>query len=71
MKFHGNWQERHDKLAIYIEHDELEKFENNLESFKSYINTRIYDEATNEIDKGIFILEHIEDKYAFNIQNIF
>lgn len=65
------WEKRHDKLAYFIEHDELEKVETELISIKSYMETADYEEAACELDKGIFILEHIEDKYAFNLQNIF
>lgn len=66
-----NWKERHDKLAYFIEHDELEKVETNLISLKSYIETKEYKDSVDELDKGEFILKHIEEKYAFNMQNIF
>ena len=65
------WNERHDKLAYYIEHDELEKVETNLTSLKSYIKSNEYAEAVSELDKSIFVLKHIEDKYVFNLQNVF
>ena len=65
------WNERHDKLAYYIEHDELEKVETNLTSLKSYIKSNDYAEAVSELDKSVFVLKHIEDKYVFNLQNIF
>ena len=67
----NEWQIRHQKLAYYIEHDELEKFAKNLENIKTYTEMEDYDNATKEINEGIFILEHIEDKYSFNLQNIF
>lgn len=65
------WNERHDKLAYYIEHDELEKVETNLTSLKSYIESNEYAEAVSELDKSVFVLKHIEDKYVFNLQNAF
>ena len=65
------WNERHDKLAYYIEHDELEKVETNLTSLKSYIETNEYAEAVSELDKSVFILKHIEKKYAVIIENVF
>lgn len=70
-EIYKNWKERHDKLAYFIEHDELEKVETNLISLKSYIETKEYKDSVNELDKGEFILKHIEEKYAFNMQNIF
>lgn len=65
------WDERHDKLAYFIEHDELEKVENHLTAMKSYIETEEFSDSINEIDEGEFILKHIEEKYAFSLENIF
>lgn len=65
------WENKHDKLAYFIEHDELEKVETDIVSIKSYIETKEYEQAVGELDKGVFVLEHIEDKYDFNLQNIF
>lgn len=67
----NEWTQRHDKLAYYIEHDELEKVETNLTSLKSYIETNSFSEAVDELDKCTFVLKHIKDKYMFNLQNIF
>ncbi len=66
-----NWQQKHDKLAYYIEHDELEKVETDFVAIKSYLETEEYEEATSELDKSVFVLKHIEDKYDFNLQNVF
>lgn len=65
------WEEMFSRLAYYIEHEELEKFSRNLENIKTYIRIEKYEEAIKEIGEGIFILNHIEDKYSFNLQNIF
>ncbi len=65
------WENIFPKLAYYIEHDELEKFANNLENIKTYIEEEDYLETKKEINEGIYILKHIEDKYSFNLQNIF
>lgn len=70
-KVFDEWTQRHDKLAYYIEHDELEKVETNLTSLKSYIETNSFSEAVDELDKCAFVLKHIKDKYMFNLQNIF
>lgn len=71
MKIHNQWNEKHDKLAYYIEHDELEKVETNLTALKSYVETEEYEEAISELDKSVFVLKHIEEKNKFNLQNIF
>ena len=65
------WEKRHEKLAYYIEHDELEKVETELIGIKSDLETEDYEELIIGIDKSVFILKHIEDKYAFNLENIF
>ena len=70
-KIEENWSLRHDKLAYYIEHNELEKVEDNLTGLTSLVNTKEYSDAIKELDKCAFILRHIEEKYAFNLQNIF
>lgn len=70
-EIYKKWQERHDELAYFIEHDELEKVETELIAIKSYIETQDYEESISELDKSVFILRHIEDKYAFNLQNVF
>ena len=65
------WDEMFSKLAYYIEHEELEKVAKNLENMKTYLKLKEYDNAIKEIYEGIYILQHIEDKYSFNLQNIF
>jgi uncharacterized membrane protein YgaE (UPF0421/DUF939 family) len=70
-KLNEKWEEVHDKLAYYIEHDELEKVENNLTSCRSLTKTGNFDLAINEVEKMAFVLNHITDKYSFNWVNIF
>ena len=70
-KITKDWESRHDKLAYYIEHNELEKVEDNLTGLDSLVSTEEYAEAIKELDKCIFILRHIEEKYAFNLENIY
>ena len=70
-KITKDWESRHDKLAYYIEHNELEKVEDNLTGLDSLVSTEEYAEAIKELDICVFILRHIEEKYAFNLENIF
>lgn len=65
------WKSVHDKLAYYIEHDELEKVDTAIVKMKSYVETDDYPSAVAEIDGGIFVLEHIQKKYSFNLENVF
>ena len=70
-KIKENWDSRHDKLAYYIEHNELEKVENNLTALDSFAETKEYSDAIKELDESVFVLKHIQEKYAFNLKNIF
>lgn len=65
------WEEGREKLAYFIEHDELEKVETNLTNIKSFIQENEQDMAISNIDEAKFILEHIKEKNAFNLENIF
>ena len=66
-----DWEKIHDKLAYYIEHNELEKVDTAIITMKSYIETKDYSSAIAELDEGKFVLEHIQEKNSFNLQNIF
>ena len=68
---YSSWLNQHRKLAIFIEHDELEKVETDFVTCKSYMESKQYDMANAELEKTIFVLEHISDKYSFNFENIF
>ena len=70
-EIYRDWEDMFSKLAYYIEHEELEKFSKNLENLKTYIKLEEYNNAVKEINEGIFILNNIEDKYYFNLKNIF
>ncbi len=70
-KLDEEWGQKHDRLAYYIEHDELEKVDTAIVSLKSFVETDDYSSAIAELDEGKFILEHIQKKYAFNLENIF
>ncbi len=67
----NNWNERHKKLAYYIEHDELEKVETELVSLKGNIEVKEYEQGIPDLNNCIFILEHIKEKTALQIKNIF
>lgn len=65
------WNNMQEKLAFYIEHDELEKVEAEIALMEGQSESELYDEICPELEKCIFILEHIEDKTALNVKNIF
>ncbi len=70
-KIDEKWKDAHDKLAYYIEHDELEKVETNFTACKSLASNGEYSQAISELEKTIYVLDHITDKYSFNLVNIF
>lgn len=65
------WEERYEKMAYYIEHNELEKVETELTKLKADIDMKEYKMGVENLDNCIFILEHIKDKTALKIVNIF
>ena len=67
----NKWNKVHNKLACYIEHDELEKVETNFTACKSLTKTEEYEQAISELEKTVYVLEHITDKYSFDLVNIF
>lgn len=68
---YDKWMEYHEKLSYYIEHNELEKAETQLTALKGYVEMGEYNVAVSELDKTIFILKRIQDKYDFALDNIF
>ena len=65
------WKERYEILAFFIEHDELEKVETELTDLKAQISVQQYEEAVSNLEKSIFILNHIKEKFRLNMKNIF
>ena len=61
----------HKTSAFFIEHDELEKVESNFTTCESFTRSNNFNLAISELNKTIFVLEHIADKYAFDLENIF
>ena len=70
-KINDTWEEKLETLAYYIEHDELEKVSTELAKLKADVKTENYDFAVENLYNCIFILEHIKDKSALKIVNIF
>lgn len=65
------WNRLNKILAYYIEHDELEKVETELTGVKANIEVNDYNCAIEELEKGIYILNHIKQKQALDFINIF
>ena len=67
----NEWHEKYKILAIFIEHDELEKVETDLSALEGFIEVEDYETGISELNKSIFVLEHIADKYDFSLVNVF
>ena len=67
----AQWEERYQKLAFFVEHDELEKVETQLTALKANIEVEEYTQGVPELDTCIFILNHIKDKFSLQIKNVF
>ena len=65
------WMEKDKILSLYIEHNELEKINTHLMTIKGYIEAKDEKESISEIEKCISVVEHLEEKQAVNIKNIF
>ena len=59
------------RTALYIEHEELEKANVSMVKFKRYIQLEEYTEAIAELENCKYILDHIRDKEAMQIINLF
>ena len=67
----NDWNKRHKKLAIYIEHDELEKIETNLSGLNGYLDKEEYGDSMAQLDISVYVLEHIKNKTTLSLINIF
>jgi hypothetical protein len=65
------WEGMYGKLAYYIEHDELEKVNEAMTALKSNMDVEEYQNGVEQLDRCIFILDHIKEKEKFNLRNIF
>ena len=61
----------HHKLSYYLEHNEIEKIEIAFASCRSFLIAQDYVNAECEAEKMIFLVNHLTDKYRFNLDNIF
>lgn len=65
------WEQKYNLMAFYIEHNELEKVQTELSKLKADIDMEEYAQGVENLESCIFILEHIRDKNALKVVNIF
>ena len=67
----NKWEEKYERLAYFIEHNELEKVKTKIINVKSNIEMKDKDQTIQNIDETIYLLEHIRDKDSLNLKDIF
>ncbi len=67
----SEWDDKYYLLAIYIEHDELEKIKKELISLKASVEVQEYQDAIGDVDRCTFALEHLKEKEVLNVDNFF
>ena len=65
------WENKYKLMAFYTEHNELEKVQTELTRLKADIHMQEYAQGVENLESCIYILEHIKDKSALKIVNIF
>ena len=66
-----NWEKISEDWAIIVTHQELDQIEISLLSARIAIENDNFDDAKIELGKLKFLLEHINEKEAFKLKNIF
>ena len=65
------WKEESEQLALFVEHNELEKVSNDIVIIESNFETNETEKVLENIAELKFILEHIEEKNELKWKNIF
>lgn len=70
-KLKEKWDESENKLAYFIEHDELEKISSQIAIMNENTNNKEYKLALEDNIETKFLLEHVKDKLKLKIKNVF
>lgn len=68
---YDKWKEIEEKWSIIIIHDELDLIELSLIGMKTCIEENQYARSIEELEKSVYLLEHIKDKEKLDLKNIF
>lgn len=71
LELKSKWEGEQEKLAFFVEHEELEKVSNDIVIIESNFNQNESDEIDENIADLKFMLDHIEEKNQLNLKNIF
>lgn len=64
------WESKQERLSFYLEHNELEKVNTQIVLIKGYLESDTPQDAIPDLEEGLYIIEHIKEKEAFNLKNI-
>lgn len=70
-ELYENWEKDNDYLSYYLEHDELEKVNTQIILIKGYLESDSPQDSIPDLEEGLYIIEHIKEKVAFKLKNIF
>ncbi len=70
-KLRENWNEEEDKLAMFAEHNELEKVTTAIVLLEEYTKNEQYDDALANGKEFLYRLKHIKEKDDLKLKNIF
>lgn len=65
------WKDKSEQLALFVEHNELEKVSNDIVIIQSNFETNETDKVLENIAELKFMLDHIEEKNQLKLKNIF
>lgn len=65
------WEELDDKMVLYIEHNEIEKVTTAITSTVSLTKMKDEGQAVDSIDRCKYLLEYIDEREKFTLDNIF
>ena len=71
IQVNNEWDKKFNILTCFLEHDELEKVKTQLVVITAGIDVEDTEYVYEEIDKAVYILEHIKDKNSLKLDNVF
>lgn len=66
-----NWNDESEKLALFVEHNELEKISKDIVIVESNLENNDTNEILENIDELQFMLKHVNEKYKLTLKNVF
>ena len=71
IQVNNEWDKKFNILTCFLAHDELEKVKTQLVVITAGIDVEDTEHVYEEIDKAVYILDHIKDKNSLKLDNIF